>query len=145
MDRELPLRITLIDPPADVCFAVQRGRDEILSARRAGSGPLSLDLAVRVRPDAEGAPRFLGPCAHGPAHARFVYVTVGHRAGDPSAHWDRRAKIPLGGITMAMVDQVSADDSLVLEARIAGRARDGGPCCASVPLLDGGWRASPRD
>ena len=33
-------------------------------------------------------------------------------------------------------------DGATLEAQIEGRARDGGPCCATVPLLSG-WKISP--
>jgi hypothetical protein len=34
---------------------------------------------------------------------------------------------------------VLADKRLVLEARIAGTAPDGGPMCGSAPLLGDGW------
>lgn len=46
----------------------------------------------------------------------------------------------LGAITGEMVDAVLATPGAVLEARFAGVGRDGGPACATVPLLDGGWR-----
>jgi len=49
--------------------------------------------------------------------------------------WQRRAKVPLDGITWSMIKKGS-----VIEARISGTARDGGPACATVPLLGGGWR-----
>ena len=77
--------------------------------------------------------------AQGPADSRFVYVNSGTRAGQFDSCRDRRAKVALPGITAAQAGQVLADDGLILEARIFGKTRDGGPMCASVPLLGGGW------
>ena len=51
------------------------------------------------------------------------------------ADWQRRAKVPLAGITWTMIKKGS-----VIEAHIEGTARDGGPACATVPLLGGGWK-----
>jgi hypothetical protein len=39
-----------------------------------------------------------------------------------------------------MIDTVLATPGAVIEARIAGKAKDGGPAAASVPLLGDGWR-----
>jgi hypothetical protein len=47
--------------------------------------------------------------------------------------------VPLSGITWPLIEEALAAPDAVLEARIAGVARDGGPVCATVPLLDGGW------
>jgi len=57
-------------------------------------------------------------------------------AGEVPSCWTRRAKVPLAGITDALIATGE-----ILEARFAGTARDGGPACATVPLLDGGWHA----
>jgi hypothetical protein len=61
-------------------------------------------------------------------------------AGETVARWTRRAKIPLAGITWPMI--AKAANGGFLEAGIAGTARDGGPACATVPLLDQGWKFS---
>ncbi|TAH35273.1 MAG: hypothetical protein EYC70_13415 [Planctomycetota bacterium] len=90
-------------------------------------------------PKAPGALRFLGEFAQGPPAARFVYVSSGARAGQGGSCWDRRAKVPLGGITPEQARRVLAGEGLVLEARIGGTARDGGPMCGAVPLLGAGW------
>ena len=45
-----------------------------------------------------------------------------------------------GEITRKMVDAALGEPGTVLEARFEGIGRDGGPACATVPLLDGGWR-----
>ena len=139
MDQEVSLRIVVVNPPAGVRFAVQRGKDELLKPRSDKVGDLIFEFPIRVRNDgAEGSPNFLGPFAQGPRDARFVYVNSGTMAGEPASPWTRRAKIPLGGITWAMIKKMKAGS--VIEAKIAGTGRDGGPACATVPLLDRGWK-----
>ncbi len=141
MEREIPLRITLVHPPRDVVFCLQRGKTEVVSPVRATGDDLSFDFTLRVRdgrPD--GLPNFLGPFAQGPPAGRFVYVNSGTSAGEAGSCWTRRAKIPLSGISWQMIEEVLAAPDTVLEARIAGTARDGGPACATVPLLEGEWR-----
>lgn len=141
MEREIPLRITLVHPPRDVVFCLQRGKAEIVSPIRATGDDLSFELSVRVRdgrPD--GLPNFLGPFTQGPPTGRFVYVNSGTSAGQAGSCWTRRAKIQLSGISWALIEEALAAPDAVLEARIAGVARDGGPACATVPLLEGGWR-----
>jgi hypothetical protein len=112
---------------------VQRGSAELVPPSNSGSDTLVFDVTVRVGAVAVGgAPRFLGAVTQGPPSARFVYVTSGRRAGQASSCWDRRAKVPLAGITMAMVDQALSKRSARLETEIQGTGPDGGPTCASV-------------
>jgi hypothetical protein len=140
MEREIPLRITLIHPPRDVVFCLQRGKEEIVSPVRATGDDLSFELSLRVRDGrADGLPNFLGPFTQGPPAGRFVYVNSGTSAGEAGSCWTRRAKVPLSGITWPLIEAALAAPDAVLEARIAGIARDGGPACATVPLLEGGW------
>lgn len=137
---EIALRITLVDPPADVAFALQRGRDELCQVTRSTGATISFGFTVRVR-DAKSIV-LLGPFTQGPPASRFVYVNSGTYAGDKVSCWSRRAKIPLVGITPALVRELEQTSGGVLEARIAGKSRDGGPACATVALLDGGWRVA---
>lgn len=140
-DRQLLLRITLVQPPAGVTFCLQRGQAELVSAVRSGGEDLSFDLDVRVGdPLPDGRPSFLGPFTQGPREARFVYVSSGIRAGEAGSGWDRRAKVPLSGISWDLIEEALASPGAFLEARIQGTSRDGGPVCATIPLLDGGWR-----
>jgi Family of unknown function (DUF5990) len=131
-DQNVSLRIIVENPP--VRFAVQRGKDELLEATSANKKQLVFEFSVRARDDRPDGPNFLGPFAQGPAGGRFVYVNSGTSAGEIASQWTRRAKVPLGGITWSMIKKGS-----VIEARIEGTARDGGPACATVPLL-GGWK-----
>jgi hypothetical protein len=139
---ELPLRIMMEHPPTGAVVAVQRGA----SGKAVLVGPVSsapealvFDFAITVKgagPD--GGPRLLGACVQGPPDGRFVYLTSRLYAGAPGTTGGRRAKVPLGGISWALIEALPAGGRL--EAHIAGTARDGGVACASVPLLPPGWR-----
>lgn len=145
MDRELPIRITVLRVPAGVTFAMQRGKDELLSPARVDGESLVFDLSVRVvERKGGGPPNVLGPYAHGTPDDRFLYLNSGTLAGQEGSSWTRRAKIKTKGIDWKLIEQTLATTGAVLEARIEGRAKDGGPCCATVPLLDGGWNMRTR-
>ena len=140
MDRELPLRITVLDPPPGVTFRLQRGKgqDNLVPPTRVTDDRLEFDFTVRLSPDLkDGKPNLRGPFAQGSPADRFVYVNSGTLAGQAGSCWTRRAKVPLTGISSELIETLG--ESAVLEARIVGTAKDGGPCCATVPLLDGGW------
>jgi len=141
---ELPLRITVAHPPYGVTFRVQRGRDELLPPAQVSEETLSFDLSVRVDLSQDGRPNFLGEFAQGLPQARFVYVNSGTRAGQMDSCWDRRAKVSLMGITSAQIASVLASGDRVLEGRIGGTACDGGPACATVPLLAKGWQVTQK-
>ena len=138
---ELPLRITVLRPPSGVAWAVQRGRSELIEPSERSATLIAFDITVRIgAPRPGGQPTFLGSVTQGPPTARFVYVTSGKRAGQAGSCWDRRAKVSLTGITPELIAAVQQQPGARLEARIAGTAADGGPACATVPLLEGGWR-----
>jgi hypothetical protein len=132
-DQNFSLRIIVENPP--VRFAVQRGKDELLEATSATAKRQVFEFSVRARDDRSDGPNFLGPFAQGPVGDRFIYINSGTLGGEPDSQWTRRAKVPLGGITWSMIKKGS-----VIEARIEGTARDGGPACATVPLLGDGWK-----
>lgn len=102
-------------------------------------GSLVFDCEVRARrDDGEDAPNFVGEAVSGPRGGRFLYLAW-FGVGELEEERFRRMKIPLGSITW---DQVAAcvRESKLLEARVSGIGRDGLPACATVPLLDGGWK-----
>lgn len=140
---ELALRIVLVDPPVGVRFAVQQGRDDLVAVTTSTGTDVVLDVIVEARLDA-GRVAVRGPLAHGPASARFLYVCSGTLAGQVDSCWSRRAKVPLAGLERGDASRVLASCELVLEARVPGRARDGGPACGTVPIA-GGWVRRPRD
>ncbi|MFL6264281.1 MAG: DUF5990 family protein [Thermoanaerobaculia bacterium] len=140
--RELPFRITVVSLPPGVTFRLQRGKDDLVPPAHAMNEYLSFDFTLRVSTGKDGRPNFLGPFAQGPPTGRFVYVNSGTLAGQADSCWTRRAKVPLTGIGWKLIEQALAGTDTILEAHIEGKARDGGPACATVPLLDGGWRIS---
>jgi len=87
----VPLRLTLLRPPAGVRFCLQRGRDERVGPVDSTGEDLSFDLEVRAK-DVEGRPRFLGPFVQGPTSGRFVYVC----SGESPAGRDHPATGPAG-------------------------------------------------
>jgi hypothetical protein len=138
-DGILRLRIVVVEPPPGVRFQLQRGRHELQSPTRHSKVAMTFEFEVRVGTRAGSRPNFLGPFAQGPPAGRFVYVNSGTLAGQADSDWTRRAKVPLTGITWALIEAARLPGSM-LEAEIAGTARDGGPSCATVPLMSGGWR-----
>lgn len=134
------LRLTIENPVPGVALALQLGRDVLLPPTRAGETAVIFEVALDVRTRPDGTPALAGAAVQGPPAARFLYVTVGVRAGQPDSPWERRAKVPLGTIPVSVLAAATQQPGMVLAARIAGRARDGGPACASVPLLGDGWQ-----
>ena len=138
-DVELPLCIVVVSPPPGVRFCLQRGRDERVCATDSTGADLAFDLSVRVKEPGARTPRLLGPFTQGPPDARFVYVCAGTLAGQAGSCWSRRAKVGLKTITRALIQEVLSHPGSRLRAGIPGTGRDGGPSCATVPLLGGGW------
>src|SRR5262245_66143583 len=141
MIRSLPLRITLIKPPTGVPFCLQKGRDDLVPPSSDSGDNISFDFTVNIANDRnDGPPNFRGPFVQGPPAGRVSYVNSGTYAGHSDSCWSRRAKVPLSGITWDLIEEALSKSSAVLEARIAGTAGDGGPACATIRLLDGGWK-----
>jgi len=141
MNRSLPLCITLIKPPPDVPFCLQQGKADLVPPSSDSGENVSFDFTVDIANDrTDGPPKFRGPFVQGPPAGRFIYINSGTYAGQADSCWSRRAKIPLSGITWDLIEEALSKSSVVLEARIAGTAGDGGPACATVRLLDGGWK-----
>jgi len=132
---ELRLRITVIEPPAGVAFAMQRGRFELAEAVEANADALVFEFSVNVADASCEPPRLVGEFTQGPAAGRFVYINVGTSAGQRNSPWTRRIKVPLYSLTPALVAAALAAPGAVLETRIRGTGRDGTPACATVPLL----------
>jgi hypothetical protein len=145
---ELRLRIVLVKPPAGVDFGLQLGKGadyETIQKQRSDGDDLSFDGSVKVQDNGkDGLPNFLGPLTQGPPAARFLYIDIGRLAGQTDCLWERRIKVPLGGITWELIRRVPADSNAVLEARLPGTGKDGGPSCATVRPVSG-WKVAPKN
>ena len=138
MERELTLRIVLERPPKGVDFGLQKGRGtayETVQKQRSKGKDLAFEFNVGVKGGhSEAAPTFVGSFVQGPPGQRFVYIDIGTYAGQADSCWSRRLMVPLSGISIEMINSQA-----VLEARVPGTGRDGGPSCAGVKLIDG-WK-----
>ncbi len=145
METELRLRIVLVAPPSGVDFGLQDGKGseyETIQKQRSEGDDLRFDCTVMVKNNREdGLPNFLGPLAQGPTTGRFIYIDIGKSAGQFDSCWERRIKVPLNGITWDMIEKAST--TLVLEARLPGTGKDGGPSCATVKPKEG-WKVCRR-
>jgi hypothetical protein len=140
-DTEIPLRITVVGPPPGIVFGMQQGRSGLHQVIRSSGASISFDFPVRVRrTDTTDRLNFLGSFTQGTPSARFVYVNSGTYAGDSGSCWSRRAKVPLNGIRPDLVDALGQVSDACLEGKVFGSARDGGPFCAAVRLIEPGWQ-----
>lgn len=137
MERQLNLRIIVERPPAGVDFGLQSGKGatyETVQTQRSKK-ELRFEFSVDVKAASVDAQLdFRGPFVQGPSGERFVYLDIGTYAGQADSPWSRRLKIPLRGITWKMIDSRT-----ILETRVPGTGKDGGPNCATVKPFDG-WK-----
>lgn len=138
---DLTLRIILAAPPPGVVFSKQDAKsrpvDPVRSPPEEKGGDLSFDIPITLTPTPNGL-RPGGGFVRNDSRGRFVYIASGQAAGDCQTDWARRIKIYLHDLPTDLTDGET------LEATIAGRAKDGGPACATVPLLKGWMRPMPR-
>lgn len=139
----LALRITVVDPPPGLTWALQLGRDELVPPTKQSRDCIIFDFTVDVvTGEKPGAFRLRGAAVQGRPGERFVYLGVGSYAGQAGAPFNGRAKVTLEGITRALIDAVRRSPSGVLEAQFAGTSPRGGPSLASVSLLGDGWHVA---
>lgn len=110
------------DPSGTLTIGLQRGEDLVEPVRVSGSSVLVVEPRFRVEQLPDGLPNFLGPFAHGPRAARFVYL-VWRRSGAPLG----RSKIPLESITW---DQITSAETPELRVKLVDPK--GGPRFATV-------------
>ena len=137
-DTPVTLRLSIVRPPPGVRWAVQLGRDELLPPMHVAPTQLVFEVPLTLGPNQRGTVQLRGAAIQGPPAARFVYINSGKRAAEPLSCWDRRAKVSLATIDIAALQEVTGH--AVLDGAIHGTARDGGPACASVALIDGAWK-----
>jgi hypothetical protein len=146
MERELTLRIVVENPPAGVDLALQKGRGkdyECVQTQRSRAEDVAFEFRVNVKAGPSATPVFTGPFAQGTPEDRFVYIDIGAYAGESDSRWARRLKIPLTGITSETVDRVVENPHALLEARVPGTGKDGGPSCGTARQFTG-WAVALR-
>ena len=143
MELELKLRIVLEQPPPGVDFGLQLGHGtdyETIQKQQFKGKDVAFDCKVTVKDNrADGLPNFLGPLTQGPATGRFIYVDVGQYAGQTDTGCARRMKISLTTIGWKTIKQAAKDPRTIVEARLPGTGKDGGPSCGTVQPVQG-WK-----
>jgi hypothetical protein len=134
------LRVLVRNPIPGVAVAMQIGRDDLQPPKPATKTKLTFETEATVTRAPSGELRLTGSAIQGPPAARFIYVNWGRRAGQQDTCWDRRAKVMLTTVDRKMIEACQAKGA-TLETEINGTGTDGGPCCATVPLLVG-WRTT---
>ncbi|MEP7373022.1 MAG: DUF5990 family protein [Chitinophagaceae bacterium] len=145
MDKELAFRIVLEKPPAGIDFGLQKGsgsKYETIQKQRSENKDLNFEFIVRIKNNTSAQPIFLGPFAQGSSADRFIYIDIGSCAGQFNTVWSRRLKVPLSGITQDMINEMMTDTNLLLETKVPGTGKDGGPNCATVKPFSG-WQLKP--
>jgi hypothetical protein len=78
----LSLRITVVDPPPNILWALQLGRDEVVIPALNTKNRISFDFTVDVVEDSSSAGfRLRGAAVQGRPGERFVYLRMGAYAG----------------------------------------------------------------
>jgi Family of unknown function (DUF5990) len=140
-ESEITMRIILVSPPSGIDFALQKGGGnnyETIQTQRSDGGDLTFEFPVRVKLEESKIPNFLGHFAQGTRDERFVYIDIGTYAGQHT-HWSRRLKVPLKSITSEMLAEIESGENRILETKVPGTGRDGGPNCATVKPF-AGWK-----
>ena len=146
MSQELPVRIILQSPTAGVDFGIQNGggnKYETILKQRSSENDLVFEFTISVKDGKTSSYNFTGPYVHGPVNERFIYVDIGTAAGQIDSVWTRRLKIPLRDISSETVKQILGNSSLILETKVQGTGKDGGPNCATVKPFSG-WHLITR-
>lgn len=139
----IQLSVVLQSPPVGVDFGIQKGsgsKYETIQTQQSDGRDISFNLAIQLKNDPQriNAPRFTGPFVQGKPSDQFVYIDVGEFAGQAGG-WSRRIKIPLSGITWAMIAQLDDHAATKLSTSFPGAAKDGSPICATVKQFEG-WK-----
>ena len=136
LGRAITLRLTIEDPIPGVAYSLQNKKSEPVGQVTAGHGPISFDVPVRVVP----GPKFYGDFVRSEGVSRrFVYIAIGEQAGQHPSTWSRRAKIDIHLLSAELLEKAQAGS--VLETRLPGKAKDGGPACATVRPI-GDWHVA---
>src|SRR4051794_11796338 len=136
VDQTITLRLIIENPVPGVTYSLQDRKNAPVQPVVATEAPLSFEVPVKF---ASGS-RFVGEFVRreGPER-RFVYIAIGAQAGDHASPWSRRIKVDIHELPTDLLNEALAGK--VLECRLPGRDKQGGPSCATLRPLDG-WQVA---
>ena len=135
---EVRARIVIERPVPGVLHSLQED-DKPLDPKASKAGePLAFDFPLRIERTAEGAKFFGKQVRREGKERRFVYIRIGKSAGQWLSEWNRRMKIDIHDIDVALLDAAAKDR--VLEGTIDGTLADGSPACATIRPVR--WRVA---
>lgn len=102
------------------------------------SSTLAWTTEILLKPLPDGSVDFAGPAVEGKRGERFFYLNWSSRTIHGRERF-RRTKIQLRELTAEQLKRLQTKGGTIT-ARISALARDGGPACATVPLLGGSWQ-----
>ncbi|HTE32122.1 MAG TPA: DUF5990 family protein [Chryseolinea sp.] len=140
MKAEIPFRIVLESPTPGCDYGIQNGKGSnyTTSQKTKSDGKnIVFEFIINCRV-IDNIPVLIGPLVHGPAGDKFIYIDIGTMAGQMDSVWSRRLKIPLTGITNKLIQQCLTDVKLLMEARVPGTGKGGGPNCGTAKPF-AGW------
>ncbi|WP_019990367.1 DUF5990 family protein [Rudanella lutea] len=139
-EQTITIRISIQKPVSGLMYGLQKGsgtKYETVQKQLAGTDDLCFEVELTLKENRTGELTFYGPYAQGPANERFLYVDMGHYAGQINAPTGGRLKVPLPNIDDTL--KQGALHGSVLRARVAGRKeQNGSPNTGTVKPL-GGW------
>jgi hypothetical protein len=138
--QEVNLIINLVDPPAGIDYALQKGSGngyECVQKQRSSGKPIIFNFSVTVKINGKEF-SFAGPHVHGPSKEKFIYLNIGGSTRQHDTIYNRRLKIPLYTIDNSTISE-ALQKNKSLETYVAGTARDGTPSCATIKPFEG-WK-----
>ena len=141
MNQEIPIRIILENPPPGVDFGIQKGggnKYETILKQRSNKHDLCFEIIISVNENKAPLPNFTIPFVQWSINERFIYIDIGTYAGQLDSVWSLRLKIPLTAISSETINLLLSDTFLILETKVPGTGKDGGPNCATVKPF-AGW------
>ena len=142
MERELILRIIVERPPAGIDYGLQKGKGsqyETVQLQKSGESDLCFEFNVTLKNNTKSIPDFFGSFVQGPPGSRFIYLDIGTYAGQKDIGYSRRLKIPLSVIERQTINHILMNRDVLLEARVQGTGKDGGPTCGTIKPFSG-WK-----
>jgi hypothetical protein len=140
-ERSILVQVRVVDPVPGCAYAIQRRGGGIDQVQLAAREALTFTTSITLKLARDGTLDPAGLHVNGPRRGRFLYINSGTMAGQTPSCWTRRAKVSLEPIVAAVRLSLDVMPPLI-ETTIPGRAKDGGPVCASVtPLAP--WKHAP--